>query len=130
MILKGSQRGHGGQLARHLLNAEDNDHIEVHQLRGFLSDDLAGAFAEIEAVALGTKCVQPYFSVSINPPAEDSATLTDKDFRAAAHRIERAHGLNGQPRAIVFHEKPAARSPRWSLAGPMATRRSNRAMCW
>jgi hypothetical protein len=76
MILKGSQRGSGAQLAAHLLNVEDNDHIEVHQLRGFLADDLAGAFAEIEATALGTKCQQPFFSVSINPPAEQLFTST------------------------------------------------------
>jgi hypothetical protein len=109
VILKGSQRGSGGQLARHLLNAEDNDHIEVHELRGFLAEDLMGAFAEIDATAMGTKCRQPFFSVSINPPAEGSATLTDKDFRAAAHKIERAHGLQGHPRAIVFHEKDGRR---------------------
>ncbi|WP_299283265.1 AAA family ATPase [uncultured Tateyamaria sp.] len=109
MILKGSQRSGGRALALHLLNAQDNDHITVHQLRGFLSDDLAGAFAEVEAVASGTRCVQPYFSVSVNPPPERSAELTDKDFRAAAYKIERAHGLKGHPRAIVFHEKDGRR---------------------
>lgn len=109
MILKGSQRGQAEQLAAHLLNAHDNDHIDVHQLRGFLADDLAGAFEEIEATSLGTKCVQPFFSVSINPPAEGSAKLTNKDFRVAAHWIELANGLQGQPRAIVFHEKNGRR---------------------
>ncbi len=109
MILKGSQRGGGRALALHLLNAHDNDHVTVHQLRVFLSDDLAEAFAEIEAVASGTRCVQPYFSVSINTPAEGSANLTDKDFRAATHRIELANGLRGHPRAIVFHEKDGRR---------------------
>ncbi|WP_415402425.1 AAA family ATPase [Tateyamaria sp. SN3-11] len=109
MILKGNQRGGGRALALHLLNTQDNDHITVHQLRGFLSDDLAGAFAEIDAISMGTRCVQPYFSVSVNPPPEGSAELTDKDFRAAAHKIERAHGLTGHPRAIVFHEKDGRR---------------------
>jgi hypothetical protein len=47
--------------------------------------------------------------VSINPPAKGSAKLTDKDFRAAALRIELANGLQGQPRAIVFHEKNGRR---------------------
>ena len=69
MILKGSQRGHGAQLAAHLLNAHDNDHIDVHQLRGFLAEDLEGAFAEIEATALGTRSVQPFSaSRSTRPP--------------------------------------------------------------
>ena len=46
MILKGSQRGGAGQLARHLLKAEENEHVEVHELRGFLSEDLHGALHE------------------------------------------------------------------------------------
>ena len=46
MILKGNQRAGGGQLAAHLLNHKDNDHIDVHDLRGFISDDLTGALKE------------------------------------------------------------------------------------
>ena len=34
MILKGSQRGYGGNLAAHLTNARDNDHVEVADIRG------------------------------------------------------------------------------------------------
>ncbi|WP_152544610.1 hypothetical protein [Actibacterium mucosum] len=36
---------------------------------------LERAFAEIEATALDTKSVQPFFSVSINPPAERDALM-------------------------------------------------------
>ncbi len=50
MILKGSQRGGGQDLARHLLRADDNEHVLVHELRGFASDDLRGAFKEAEAI--------------------------------------------------------------------------------
>ena len=41
MILKGSQ-----QMAAHLLKTQDNLHIEVHELRGFLSHDLHAALHE------------------------------------------------------------------------------------
>jgi len=34
----------------------------------FVSSDLEGAFKETEAVAQGTKCQQPFFSLSLNPP--------------------------------------------------------------
>lgn len=34
MILKGSQRSGGKQLAAHLLKTEDNEHVEVQELRG------------------------------------------------------------------------------------------------
>ena len=46
MILKGAQRAGGAQLASHLMNARDNDHVRVGELRGFTSDDLHGAFKE------------------------------------------------------------------------------------
>ncbi|TVV71854.1 hypothetical protein FOY91_16035 [Sphingomonas solaris] len=42
MILKASQRGGGMQLAVHLLKSE-NEHVEVHEVRGFVSDDLKGS---------------------------------------------------------------------------------------
>jgi hypothetical protein len=51
MILKGSQRGGAKQLAYHLLKTEENEHVEVHEVRGFMSDDLHGALKEIHAVS-------------------------------------------------------------------------------
>ncbi|OUS37244.1 hypothetical protein A9Q94_06485 [Rhodobacterales bacterium 56_14_T64] len=105
MILKASQRS-GKGLARHLLDSE-NDFVEVHEVSGFLSDDLTGAFKEIEAISMGTKCRQPFFSISISPPAD--AKVTVEMFEDAANRIAEANGLTGQPRVIVFHEKESRR---------------------
>ncbi|SFO40914.1 Relaxase/Mobilisation nuclease domain-containing protein [Cohaesibacter marisflavi] len=107
MILKGSQRSHGRKLAQHLLNDADNDFVEVHEVSGFLSDDVTGAFMEIENIAKGTRCKQPYFSVSLNPP--DDASVTLEMFEEAANRIAEAQGLEGQPRVMVFHEKEGRR---------------------
>lgn len=56
MILKGNQRANGRELALHLLNVEGDEHAVVHELRGFMSDDLIEAFKETEAISLGTKC--------------------------------------------------------------------------
>ena len=107
MILKGSQRGGTSQLAAHLLNARDNEHVEVHELRGFSADDLAGAFQEIEATSRGTRAKQPMFSLSLNPPPREH--VSTKAFEAAIEAAERKLGLQGQPRAIVFHEKEGRR---------------------
>ena len=107
MILKGSQRGHAKQLAQHLLNTDDNDFIDVHEVSGFLSDDVTGAFKEIQAIAKGTQCDKPFFSVSLNPPMGSSVTVAM--FEDAADRIAKAHGLAGQPRVIIFHEKEGRR---------------------
>ena len=107
MILKGSQRGHGRKLAQHLLNDVENDFVEVHSVDGFLSDDVTGAFMEIENIAKGTRCNQPFFAVALSPPADASVTV--EVFEEAADRIAKSHGLEDQPRVIVFHEKESRR---------------------
>jgi hypothetical protein len=103
VILKGSQRAGARQLAAHLLNERDNEHVRVHELRGFAGDDLTGALTEAHAVSKGTKCKQFMFSLSLNPPG--GATVGEAGFEKAADQAECALGLDGQPRAFVFHEK-------------------------
>ncbi|MGZ2439391.1 relaxase/mobilization nuclease domain-containing protein [Sinorhizobium medicae] len=107
MILKASQRGNGQNLAVHLMRLDDNEHMELHELRGFVSDDLRGAFKEAEAVARGTRCRQYLFSLSLNPPG--GASVSVETFTDAIDRIEERLGLEDQPRAIVFHEKEGRR---------------------
>lgn len=102
MILKGNQRSGGQNLASHLLK-DENDHVELHELRGFMADDLHGAFAEAQAIAKGTKCKQYLFSLSLNPPQDQAVGI--KSFIRAANEAEKRLGLTDQPRAIVFHEK-------------------------
>lgn len=107
MILKASQRGGGQDLAVHLMRVDDNEHIDLHELRGFVADDLKGAFKEVEAVSRGTKCRQYLFSLSLSPP-EDARVGPDL-FEDTIDRIEKRLGLEGQPRAVVFHEKEGRR---------------------
>lgn len=107
MILKGSQRGGGADLAAHLMRTDDNEHVRLHELRGFAADDLRGAFKEAEAISRGTKCRQYLFSLSLSPPERERVSVAD--FEAAIERIEERLGLEGQPRAIVFHEKEGRR---------------------
>ena len=108
MIIKGNQRGGGQALAAHLMNGRDNDHVELHEVRGFASSDLAGAFREIEAAATATKCQQPFFSVSLNPPKGHNATI--EDFEKARDLIEaKFPALKDQPRSLIFHEKEGRR---------------------
>ena len=107
MILKASQRGGALALARHLQRTDENDHVEVHELRGFASETLAGALNEVAAISKGTRCLQYLFSVSLNPP--ESETVPVKVFEEAVRGIEEQLGLQGQPRAVVFHEKEGRR---------------------
>ncbi|MAU41078.1 MAG: relaxase [Kordiimonas sp.] len=107
MILKGSQRSGGKQLAAHLLKTEENEHVEVHELRGFMSEDLPTAFNEIHAVSKGTRAKQPFFSLSLSPPPNERVPI--EVFETAIEQIEQKLGLEDQPRAIVFHEKEGRR---------------------
>ncbi|WP_375552549.1 relaxase/mobilization nuclease domain-containing protein [Rhodophyticola porphyridii] len=107
MILKAKERGGGAQLARYLLSMRDNDHVELHEVRGFVGDDLLSAFREVDAIAKGTRCENYLFSASLNPPGGE--TVTTADFENAADEMERKLGLDSQPRAIVFHEKDGRR---------------------
>jgi hypothetical protein len=106
MNLQGSQRGGAKSLALHLLK-EENDHVEVHEIRGFVSNNLVSALNEAHAVSRGTKARQFLFSLSLNPPPKEN--VSTKVFEAAIDRVEGRLGLAGQPRAIVFHEKQGRR---------------------
>jgi len=118
MILKASQRSGAKQLGLHLLKTEENEHVEVHEVSGFVAADLMGAMREAYALSRGTKCQQFLFSVSLNPPA-DEAVRTDV-FEHACAMIEERLGLKGQPRIIVFHEKEGRRHAHavWSRIEP------------
>lgn len=117
MILNGNQRGGAKDLAVHLLKPE-NDHVQVHELRGFVSDDLLGAFTESYAISRGTRCKQFLYSLSLNPP--EGAKVSTEGFEKAADKVEKRLGLDGQPRAIVLHEKNGRRHAHvvWSRIDP------------
>jgi hypothetical protein len=101
MILKGSQRANGADLATHLMQAVDNEVVEIAQTYGTVAADLHGAFAKMEATAAGTNAKNYLYSLSINP----SAALTRDQYFEAIAVIENGLGLKGQPRAVVFHVK-------------------------
>lgn len=105
MIPKASQRAGGQDLATHLLNAHDNEYVELAELRGAVAEDLHGAFAEWEAIAHSlTKCRNYLYSLSVNPDLGQGQLSRDQ-YRDYAARVEEALGLTGQPRALVFHIK-------------------------
>ncbi|TXL75143.1 relaxase [Vineibacter terrae] len=101
MILKGSQRGEGTDLATHLMNTYDNEFIEIGEVHGAVAEDLHGAFAEFEAVSLGTKAREYLYSLSISPPSK----MSREQYADTIREIEKGLGLTGQPRAVVFHVK-------------------------
>ncbi|WP_417423196.1 relaxase/mobilization nuclease domain-containing protein [Hoeflea sp.] len=105
MIPKASQRGGGKDLATHLLNAFDNELVEVAEVSGAIAPDLHGAFVEWEAIATGlTKCRNYLYSLSVNPDL-GQGQLSRAQYMDYVDRVEKALGLSGQPRAVVYHIK-------------------------
>ena len=106
MILVGNQRGGARNLAAHLLSP-DNENVEIHEVRGFATDDVHGAFQEAHAMSLGTRCKQFLFSLSFNPPPQER--VQTETFEDAIARAEDKLGLTDQPRVVIFHEKEGRR---------------------
>lgn len=119
MILKGNRRGGARDLAAHLMK-EENDHVLVHELRGFVASDLIGALNETYAISRGTKCQKFLYSLSVNPPPGETASMAA--ILEAVEKAEKVLKLTGQPRAIVFHEKNGRRHAHavWSLIDAQA----------
>lgn len=82
MILKASQRSGAKQLGAHLLKMEENEHVEVHEVSGFVADTVQGAMMEAYALSKGTKCQQYLFSVSLKAVS----TGADRDALASLAR--------------------------------------------
>ena len=104
MIPKGNQLAGGQQLATHLLNAYDNDNVEVAEVRGAIAQDLHGAFAEWYVEAKATKCRRYLYSLSVNPD-HTQGPYTREHYYDFIRRAEASLGLGDQPRAVVFHIK-------------------------
>ena len=94
-------------MALHLLKTDENEHVEIHEVSGFVSDTPMEAFNEAYAISRGTKCRQFLFSLSLSPPENESVPVSV--FEQAIADIENKIGLIGQPRVIVFHEKEGRR---------------------
>ena len=93
MIPFASQRGHGQDLATHLQNAQDNEYVELGDLRGAIADDLHGAFAEWEAQASAmTRCKNYLYSLSVNPD-DRQGPMPRTLYEDYMHRVETALGL-------------------------------------
>lgn len=101
MIAKGNTHADCGKLAAYMVTGKDGEKAELHELRGFASDDIRKAFRTVAFLAEGTHCDKPLFHVQVRNP--EGEALTREQWRQVAERIERINGLTDQPRAIAFH---------------------------
>src|SRR5262245_3883014 len=102
MIVKARSRGGGRQFGLYLLNLQNNEQAEVMDLRGSIAQDAPGALHEWEIQARATNATQHLYHEMIMPWA-DNYTLTRDQYFELIDRLERALGLDNQPRLVVRH---------------------------
>lgn len=52
---------------------DENNHVEIHELRGFVADDLVSPLREVDVISRGTKRTKHYlYSLSLNSPPDEN----------------------------------------------------------
>jgi len=105
-ILVGNSRGGARDMALHLMK-DENEHIDVHEIRGFTSGTVMGALNESYAISKATKCTKFMYSLSANPPPNKQVSTAD--LVSMINEAEARLSLDNQPRVIVIHEKQGRR---------------------
>ena len=102
MIIKGGSRAAPGQLAWHLQRRDTNDRVEVLELQS-MAPTLGQAFRDWQIISEGTRGFKGLYHANIDP-AKDY-TMTREQWQRSVEVLEKELGLEGQPRAVVMHEK-------------------------
>ena len=101
MIIKGKSRAAPSELARHLGRADTNERIEILQLDS--AGTTAEAFRDWQTYTQATKGKLGLYHANIDPDAKYE--MTPQQWMRAVDILEEELGLQGQPRAVVMHEK-------------------------
>ena len=102
MIIEGCARSNPSGLAIHLLKPE-NDRVVVVEITGTATQDLHEALQDMHDASLMTKGKHSLYHAKINPkPGE---TMTAGQWHNSVETLEQNMGFQGQPRAVVYHEK-------------------------
>lgn len=103
MIINGGSRSNGAFFARHLMRADENERVDVVEMRGLGAETVSDAFREMQAMARGTACKNFFYHANINTRADER--LSPEQWAQAVDTLERELHLEGQPRFVVEHQK-------------------------
>ena len=102
MIIKGTSRGGPVQLARHLLRADTNETVSIVQLDS-PTGSLREAMRDWQLISAGTRGSKGLYHANISPDARYA--MTPEQWQRAVDVLEQELGFDGQPRAVVVHDK-------------------------
>jgi Relaxase/Mobilisation nuclease domain len=103
MIINGGSRRSARFFAKHLSNADTNERVRLCEIRNLAAQTIQGALREMEAITLGSQCVNFFYHVNINPVEVEQ--LTEEQWREAVNLLEENLGLKGHARFVVEHRK-------------------------
>jgi hypothetical protein len=103
MIINGGSRRNSAFFAKHLTNGENNERVTLCELRNLAAENVADAFREMEAIALGTLCRNYFYHANLNPREDEE--LTQEQWEEAVNTLEKYLALEGHARFVVEHRK-------------------------
>lgn len=97
---------HADILAKHLLRMDENELVEVMQIRGTARpDDLAASLRSMQRATELTQGKTGLFHVAINPREHEADEMTPEQWEHTLKAIEKEFELVGQPCALTKHTK-------------------------
>lgn len=109
MIIKGASRGNAKWLGAHLSRTDTNERIEVLEVQSLHDENLAPrarlteTFRDWQTLCGGTKGRDGLYHANIDPATD--YRMTPEQWTRAVDVLEDELGFQGQPRAVVLHEK-------------------------
>jgi hypothetical protein len=102
MIIKGGSRGGPEQLAKHLQRRDTNEMVDILELQS-PARNLDEAFRDWQTMSEGTRGTKGLYHVNIDPAEEYVMSL--EQWARCVDVLEKELGFDGQPRAVVMHQK-------------------------
>jgi hypothetical protein len=102
MIIKGGSRSGPEQLAKHLQRRDTNETVAILELQS-PAPNLNEALRDWQTLSEGTLGTKGLYHVNIDPAKE--YVLTPEQWQRCVEVLEKELGFEGQPRAVVMHEK-------------------------
>jgi len=102
MIIKGGSRAGPEQLAKHLQRRDTNEMVDILELQS-LAPNLEEALRDWQTLSECTRGTKGLYHVNIDPA--EGYVMSLEQWQHCVEVLETELGFDGQPRAVVMHQK-------------------------
>jgi hypothetical protein len=102
MIIKGGSRAGPEQLAKHLQRRDTNEMVDILEVQS-PAPSLDEAFRDWQTLSEGTRGTKGLYHVNIDPA--EGYVMSLEQWQHCVEVLEKELGFDGQPRAVVMHQK-------------------------